>query len=204
MSTFPTRYPGYDVLDKWNSVSWDDTTRDVVHKRLTQVPERRFFNEDEWNLLQAICERLVPQPDRPDAPIPIVPWIDEKLHHNRGDGFRHEDMPPMREAWRLGLAGIEHEAQRRHGMPFSSLSGDTQDTLLAAVQHGEVTGGPWDRIPPKRFFLHTLLKNVVAIYYAHPAAWSETGFGGPASPRGYVCLEPDRRDAWEAKAEHER
>jgi hypothetical protein len=204
MSTFQTRYPDYDVLDKWNSVSWDDITRRVVQTRLTQVPQRRFFNEDEWSLLQAICERLIPQPDRPEAPVPIVPWIDEKLYQNRGDGFRHEDMPPMREAWQLGLAGIEQEAQRRHGTSFTALSGEMQDALLVAVQHGEVVGEPWDRLPPKRFFLHTLLRNVVAVYYAHPSAWSETGFGGPASPRGYVRLEPDRHDAWEAKAEHER
>ncbi|MGH6677602.1 MAG: gluconate 2-dehydrogenase subunit 3 family protein, partial [Bradyrhizobium sp.] len=37
--------------------------------------------------------------------------------------------------------------------------------------------------------------------YAHPAAWSEIGFGGPASPRGYVRLGANRRDEWEA-AEH--
>jgi hypothetical protein len=40
---------------------------------------------------------------------------------------------------------------------------------------------------------------VVGIYYAHPAAWSEIGFGGPASPRGYVRLGFDERDPWEAE-----
>jgi hypothetical protein len=201
MSPFHPRYPNYDVLRKWNSISWDDATRRVLHKRLTQVPERRFLKEDEWELLHAICERLIPQPDRPGEPVPIVPWIDEKLHQNQGDGYRYEDTPPMRKAWCLGLAGIEREAQRRHAMHFLELSTDKQVALLFAVQHGEVTGGPWDRIPPKRFFNDLLLKTVVGVYYAHPAAWSESGFGGPASPRGYVRLEPDRYDLWEAKAE---
>ena len=36
------------------------------------------------------------------------------------------------------------------------------------------------------------------LYYSHPTAWSEMGFGGPASPRGYVRMELDRRDPWEA------
>jgi len=43
-----------------------------------------------------------------------------------------------------------------------------------------------------------VLRTAVSIYYAHPAAWNEIGFGGPASPRGYVRLGFDRRDPWEA------
>ena len=39
---------------------------------------------------------------------------------------------------------------------------------------------------------------MVVAYYAHPAAWNEIGFGGPASPRGYVRMDFDRRDPWEA------
>jgi hypothetical protein len=38
----------------------------------------------------------------------------------------------------------------------------------------------------------------VTCYYGHPTAWSEIGFGGPASPRGYVRMDFDRRDPWEA------
>ncbi len=40
--------------------------------------------------------------------------------------------------------------------------------------------------------------DAVKAYYAHPTAWSEIGFGGPASPRGYVRMDFDRRDPWEA------
>ena len=39
---------------------------------------------------------------------------------------------------------------------------------------------------------------VTDAYYAHPTAWNEIGFGGPASPRGYVRLDKNRRDPWEA------
>ena len=31
-----------------------------------------------------------------------------------------------------------------------------------------------------------------------PTAWSEIGWGGPASPRGYVRMDFDERDPWEA------
>ena len=34
-------------------------------------------------------------------------------------------------------------------------------------------------------------------FYAHPWAWNEIGFGGPAYPRGYKNLGIDRREPWE-------
>ncbi len=193
-----TPYGGYDVLDKWDSPSWDDFTREVVRRRLEEVPGRRFLTAEEWETLDAVCARLIPQDDRGDRPVPIVPFIDQRLHDDRGDGYRYADMPEMREAWRLGVAGIERQAAERHGERFTQLSAPTQEEILLQVQRGRVAGGPWDTLPPQRFFTDVLLRTVVGIYYAHPAAWSEVGFGGPASPRGYVRRELGSRDSWEA------
>jgi hypothetical protein len=198
MSAFRTPYRGYDVLDKWDSPSWNDQTREVVDKRLHDLPERRFLTQEEWALLEAICDRLIPQPDRND-PIPIVPWIDRMLDENRTPGYRYGGMPPMREAWRKGLDGIEVESRERHGKSFVALSGEEQDSLLRAVQYGRVRCDVWRSVPPKRFFKSLLLKHVASTYYAHPDAWNEIGFGGPASPRGYVRLGFDERDPWEAR-----
>lgn len=197
MKPFHTPYEAYDVLAKWDSPSWDEQTREVITRRLAALPPRRFFSEAEWSTLEAICARLIPQPDR-THPILIVPWIDEKLHHNWRDGFRYEDMPPMREAWRLGLEGIGHESERRFKTEFTNLPEADQDAVLRAIQSGDVEGSVWTRLPPQRFFTTVLLKEVVGEYYAHPAAWSEVGFGGPASPRGYVRLGENQRDPWEA------
>jgi hypothetical protein len=191
-------YVDYDVLAKWDTPSWDDRTREVVRKRLVEIPERRFFTEDEWQTLESICGRVVPQRERSN-PIPIVPWIDEKLHHDRRDGFRYDDMPPLREAWRLGLEGIDEESRRQFGTEFRSLPAADQDTVLRTIQAGDVHAGVWTRLPAQRFFTTVLLKEVVGEYYAHPAAWSEIGFGGPASPRGYVRLGLNQRDPWEAR-----
>jgi hypothetical protein len=201
--TFRTPYPDYDVLDKWNTPSWNDVTRRVVGKRLREIPERRFFSEHEWRTLEAVCDRLVPQPDRPTDPVPLVPWIDEKLHEHRGEGYRYFDMPPMEEAWRKGLRGIDEESQRLFGRSFLKLPDRDQDAVLEAVQKGDVKGPSWEGMNVKRFFSSTLLKEVVSVYYAHPAAWSEIGFGGPASPRGYVRLGMDSSDPWEAKERKE-
>jgi hypothetical protein len=198
MTRFQSPYTGYDVLAKWDTPSWDDQTRNVIRKRLTEIPERRFFSATEWQTLEGVCARLVPQPER-STPIPIAPWIDEKLYHNRRDGFRYDDMPPLRDAWRLGLEGIDQEGRRRFGADFTTLSGADQDAVLRAIQTGDVSGGVWDRLPAKRFFTTVLLKEVVGEYYAHPAAWSEVGFGGPASPRGYVRLGENQHDSWEGQ-----
>lgn len=199
---FRQRFPGYDVLDKWDSPSWNERTREVIAERIEQVPPRRFLDEEEWRILEAICDRLLPQPDRP-ARVPIVPFIDKKLHENEGDGYRFEGMPPMREAWRRGIAAIDAECRERHGKGFRDLADDLKDATLRAVQLGDVRSELWHGLPPKRFFNGLLLKETAVIYYAHPAAWSEIGFGGPASPRGYVRLGFDRRDPWEAEERHD-
>ena len=198
MSDFLTPYPGYDVLEKWDSPSWNDQTRDVVRKRLDEVPPRRFLSEEQWSLLEAVVARLVPQPERAE-PVPIVPWIDDMLQQNHNPGYRYADMPPMRESWQQGLDAIGAEARERHGKAFEELSAAEQDALLTEVQHNRVESRAWGDLPPGGFFLHHLLKQTVGIYYSHPGAWSEIGFGGPASPRGYARLGFDERDPWEAK-----
>jgi hypothetical protein len=48
------------------------------------------------------------------------------------------------------------------------------------------------------FFQERVLHDIVGAYYAHPVSWNEIGFGGPASPRGYVRMGLDKRDPWEA------
>ncbi|HZX26889.1 MAG TPA: gluconate 2-dehydrogenase subunit 3 family protein [Telluria sp.] len=191
------RYPGYDVLAKRDSPSFDDPTRAVLAQRLHAVPPRRFFRPNEWELVEAVCARLLPQPERA-VPIPITPWLDAMLCENRGEGFRHPSMPPLREAWRAGLAALAAEARLR-GAPFAALPEPEQDALLAALARGDAVHALWRTVPAQRFFVHLLLKSAVGIYYAHPEAWNEIGFGGPASPRGYVRLGFGERDAWEAR-----
>lgn len=108
---FQTRYPGYNVLDKWSSRDWDDQTREEIRKRLEEVPPIRFFTPDDEETLEAIVECIVPQPDKIETrKITVVPWIDEKPYKDKRDGYRYEDLPGQREAWRLGLKGIN---QRR-------------------------------------------------------------------------------------------
>jgi hypothetical protein len=42
-----------------------------------------------------------------------------------------------------------------------------------------------------------LVGDCIAAYYAHPWAWDEIGFGGPAYPRAYTRLENGLPEPWE-------
>lgn len=192
------RYPGYDVLAKRYTPSWNEKTRRVIDQRLAMPREPRFLTVDEWQTLEALCARIVPQP-RARPQVPLAAFVDEKLHSDRRDGSRDARLPPLREAWRRGLAALNAEARERHGGPFHTLEPTEQDALLRAAHGGTLTHAAWGDMPSKLFFTKRVLRDVVTAYYGHPTGWSEIGFGGPASPRGYVRMDFDRRDPWEAK-----
>lgn len=194
------RYPGYDVLKKRNSPSWNEQTRRVIDSRLAIDPQsHRFFTEAEWPIVRAICDRILPQPADREAPVPVAAMLDMKLHEDGRDGYRDARLPPIQQAWRIGVRATNAEAICRYGAPFDELDQMAQDAVLSFVQHGEVEEKKaWEDMPPALFFSKRVLHDLPAFYYAHPTAWNEIGFGGPASPRGYVRMNFNRRDPWEA------
>jgi hypothetical protein len=196
--TEPPRYPGYDVLAKRDTPSWNAKTREVIEQRMAIPDVPRFFNAEEWAIADALCRRIVPQTDEGE-PVSLVALLDAKLLVDHGDGFREASMPYMCGAWRQGLAAIDCEAKARHdGRSFVVLTDSERDALLRSMQHGEAGGDCWPGLDAKAFFERRILTDVPALYYAQPNAWNEIGFGGPASPRGYVRLDGDRLDPWEA------
>ena len=193
----PDRFPGYDVLAKRHTPSWNEKTREVINKRLSLSPEPQFLTVEELALVKAIADRIVPQPkNRP--PIPVATLIDHQLQSNEGDGYRQPTMPPVREAWRRGLRALNAEAMRAYGASFDRLSGEDQDKLIAAMPADELKDPAWEGMKPSTFFKSRMARDVVHAYYGHPTAWNEIGWGGPASPRGYVRMGYNERDPWEA------
>ena len=198
-SPFLTPYPSYRVLDKWDSPSFNEPTRRVITERLHNVPTRRFFSESDYALLREVIECVLPQPERSEqARIAVEAYIDALLYDGVTSGTRYVDAPAPREAWLRGLRGIDHESRRRHGAAFGALGTAQRHQVLHAIDDGEVDAPAWAGLHPKRFFRSVLLKEAVKIYYVHPSAWNEMGFGGPAAPRGYVRLGADELDPWEA------
>ena len=191
------RFPGYDVLKKRNTLSWNEPTRRIIAKRIAVHPGPRFFDQAEWATLGAICARIVPQPkDRP--PVPLPAYVDEKMFENTIDGYRFAELLPQGEAWKSALAAIESEARDRHGASYDALPAPEQDALLTQMQKGELGGPLWQSMPSDLFFSKRVLHDIVGAYYAHPTAWNEIGWAGPASPRGFVRLDKNTRDPWEA------
>ena len=191
------RFPGYDVLNKRDGVSWNEATRRTLEARLSLPREPRFFTPVEWLTLCAVCDRIIPQPSDREA-VPVAAMLDERLLRGRTDGFRRVRLPQQDAAWRRGLAALTADARMRYGGDFHAIDIEEQDDLLRRCQAGELSGQAWGDMPSKEFFAHRVLPDIASAYYAHPFAWNEIGFGGPASPRGYVRMDFDRRDPWEA------
>ncbi len=191
------RYPGYDVLAKRHSPSWNEQTRLVVDRRVATPDEPHFFTTREWQTMRAVCDRVMPQPaGRPR--IPLAALVDRKMREEHADGYRHARMPRQDEAWRRGLAALDGDAEAAHGGRFHELDAATQDALLRKMQDGELSAPGWGGMPSEMFFSQRVVPDIANAYYSHPTAWNEIGFGGPASPRGYVRLGADQRDPWEA------
>src|SRR5665213_1680215 len=111
------RYPGYDVLAKRWTQSWNEPTRHVIDRRMAVFREPRFFSPDEWLTLRAVCDRIMPQPkDRP--PVPLPSYVDQKMADGLLDGYRYAQLPPQGEAWRRGLGALDQAAEKAHGGPF--------------------------------------------------------------------------------------
>lgn len=195
----PGFYPGFSTLSQ--KAYWDAVTRKLVLQRLDSPKPLQFFTPDEAATLLAVTERILPQEDRTEARrIPILPGIDSRLQTNSIDGYRFEDMPSDQEAYRLAARAFEAMAQALHGSPFHQLEILQQEELLKSVHDGEPAAAAelWKGMNLERFW-SLLVADCCSVYYAHPWAWDEIGFGGPAYPRGYMRLEGGEPEPWEVE-----
>ena len=197
------RYPGSDILAQRGH--WDDATREVVLDRVHNVPRYTFFDPQQRATLEALCARVVPQTHRPAARfVPIAPWIDQRCARGAHEGFRFDNMPSDAEAWSLGLQGLDQTAVALRGAAFAQLDRPGQVDVLQAIRGGDPPGDLWQRLPARRWWVFIALRQITAVYYAHPYAWDEIGFGGPAYPRGYFALNFGAPEPWEAREAGER
>ncbi|HET7621890.1 MAG TPA: gluconate 2-dehydrogenase subunit 3 family protein [Gemmatimonadaceae bacterium] len=197
------RYPDSDILAQREH--WDDATRRVILDRVYNVPRFRFFDAHARATLLALCECIVPQGHRPEnRRVPIAPWIDARCDAGGDDGFRFDDMPGNREAWTSGLEGLDQTAHALSGRDFAELDDESRYEVLRAIRDGVAEGDVWRRLPPRRWWTFVALRQITGLYYAHPYAWDEIGFGGPAYPRGYQALNFGAPEPWEAREQPDR
>jgi hypothetical protein len=180
------RYPDYDVLA--SADQWDSATRAAVLARLEVSGELRFFSLREAPTLRALCDVVLAQDREPR--VPVLELIDEKLAAGRLDGFQYEDMPDDRDTWQLVAQGLDHTAHEWHGRTsFAECGAADREGIVKSFAAGHLGGGPWERLNVSRAW-SVCTRMAVEAFYAHPWAWNEIGFGGPAYPRGFMRLGP--------------
>ena len=197
----PGYYPGFSTLDQQGF--WDDATRRVVMTRMTEALPIRFFSPEEARTMAAVVDRIMPQEDRsPSRRIPVLPGIDDRLFHGRIEGYRYEDMPSDQDAYKIAAKAFAKMARAVHGRAFEELETMEQERLIQSVHEEKPVAAEetWKGVSLKRFWA-LLVADCCGVYYAHPWAWDEVGFGGPAYPRGYMRLEEGQPEPWEVEEE---
>lgn len=191
------RFPGYDVLAKRDSASWNAPTRRAIDDRLALTVPADAFTPTQLATLRRLVERICPEPSGRPATTTLT-MVACKIAADGCDGFRHAQLPRTRACWLRGLHAIEAESREQYAMSFAALSDSAADTLLRAIERGEVRAAAWADLSPRLFWVYRLIPDLVGAHWAQPSMWSAMGFGGPASPRGYVRMDRNRRDPWEA------
>lgn len=184
------RFPGFSVVGQADH--WDDATRAVVLARLDPPKPITYLPEEVRPAGVALVAQLVAV--EPDFAFALLSSIDERLATNRTDGWHYDDMPIDHDAWRRSLAGLDDDANRRHGSAFADLGHDEQHALLEDIRTSDADA--WHGLPPGRIW-NLWTRYVCTAFYAHPRAWDEMGFPGPAYPRGYKNPGIDAREPFE-------
>jgi hypothetical protein len=199
----PGYYAGFSTLSQ--RPFWEQATRDLVEERvahsLEQVPQPKHFSEEAWKFWTTVFSHLIPQTDRvPERRVPIVPVLDKRLANNQTSGYRYADMPHDPVVYEWGMEAIDAEAEERYGGKFLLLPHMQQDLVLKAIHDGKPAAAKaiWRKMSVQRFW-ELVMADAAEAYYAHPWAWDEIGFGGPAYPRAYTRLERGEPEPWEVE-----
>lgn len=198
----PPLYPPGSIRMLIESDLITPPTRDALRERLTTpaVVMPRFFSDGAFETACAMCDRLIPQPERP-RPIDLPGTLDTRLADLQpkgggGDGWRFGVMPPDGLMHAMGIDGVDQTATAIFGRAFIDISDADQDAVLSAVQAGTAAGPIWRAMDPQLYF-EELLTLVTDIYYSHPLASEEIGYAGMADAHGWQAIGLNEREAHE-------
>ena len=166
-------------------------TKKVLQQRLQtpKITEPSFFTEAEFTTLQAVCNRLLPQPAHREQNVDFAGILDTNFKEGKTDnGWRYNAMPPDDKAFKLGLAAIEQTAVTQYGHSFHLITIQEEDSILSDVQAQKVMGDLWNDIP-SHFFFKELLALLCEIYYSHPTGKNEIGDASMADANGWHRIQ---------------
>jgi Gluconate 2-dehydrogenase subunit 3 len=182
------RFPGFDVLGQ--SRHWDPVTAKVVTARTGPPAPLKFFAGAERACASAMLNLLAGQVDEPR--IPVLEMVDARLASGETDGWRYAELPEDGQAWRDTLAYLDADAGARCGTTFAAAPEKDQAALLQSV----LDGNDWHGLPAA-YVWSLWTRYACTALYAHPSAWDEIGFPGPAYPRGYKNTGVGRLESFE-------
>ena len=173
------RFPGFDVLDQ--VPHWDRVTADVVLARTDTPTAMKFFTESEESCARALLNLLTGQ-DGQEGPSRSWRWSTP--------GWRREKptaggTPTCPRTARRG--GTRWPSSTRTPVSFPAPRSRTprrpiRPSSLQAVQ--DLKSADWHGLPAAHVW-SLWTRYACTAFYAHPFAWAEIGFPGPAYPRGY-------------------
>ena len=193
MSGGPDRFPGFDPLSQVRH--WDPVTADAVLARAAAPPAVKFFTGAEEACARALLNLLTGQ-DEGDLAVPVLEMVDARLAAGETDGWRYADMPEDGQAWRDTLTHLDADAYQRDGISFADTPLEDQKKLVQAVQ--DLKSGAWHGLPAAHVW-SLWTRYACTALYAHPFAWAEIGFPGPAYPRGYKNAGVDKLEPFEVR-----
>jgi hypothetical protein len=186
------RFPGLDVLGQ--ARHWDQVTADLVTARLSPPSGPAFFTAAEAACAGVLLNLLTGQQDNQE--ISVLSMVDARLAAGETDGWRYSDMPEDGQAWRDTLAYLDEDAAARGGTTFADAPEDDQLALIQAVQ--DLAAKDWHELSAARVW-SLWTRYACTALYAHPLAWNEIGFPGPAYPRGYKNAGVDTLEPFEVR-----
>jgi hypothetical protein len=173
---------------------WDQVTADLVTARLSPPSGLAFFTAAEAACAGILLNLLTGQQDNQE--ISVLHMVDARLAAAETDGWRYRDMPEDGQAWRDTLAYLDEDAAARCGTTFADAPEDDQLALIQAVQ--DLAAKDWHELNAAQVW-SLWTRYACTALYAHPLAWNEIGFPGPAYPRGYKNTGVDKLEPFEVR-----
>ncbi|MDQ3266904.1 MAG: gluconate 2-dehydrogenase subunit 3 family protein [Myxococcota bacterium] len=151
--------------------------------RAPLTTSHRSFTNEEFSVLSAACERLIPQDQDPGAVEANVPrYIDRAL--------AAPELRKMKEEFLAGLAALDRRAARAHRKGFHELPVADQDALLTAFKDSPSASG-------EAHFYELLMALTLEGFLGDPSyggntgkvGWQLVGFNTSSPGPGYDGLK---------------
>jgi gluconate 2-dehydrogenase gamma chain len=173
------------------------------------MTERSFFDERQWETVEAAMSRIIPSDDGPGArEAGTVRFLDRYLSgviyaKADGSGFREpagadadawrQRIEALRTQYQHGIEDLDRRSREDYGEEFRALAPEQQDRVLAVVEEagdrGEAAGLQEPATEEGLDFFALLVLHTRQGFYSDPVyggnadhvGWRHLGFPGPSS-----------------------